>query len=99
MESRLELQYLLEDLLGNKNVYYDPPGSMDYPAITYTKSDISTKKADNTAYIIQDCYKVTVISTMPDEPVIKKLLQLPMCSYDRPYTSDGLHHDVLQLYY
>lgn len=99
MESRLELQDLLKSIIGNQNVYYDPPSSMDYPAIQYNKQDIESKYANNKAYARFNCYSVTVISEMPDEEAIIKLLDLPMCSYDTHYTSDGLHHDVLKLYY
>ena len=37
MANRLDLQALLEDLLGSRNVYYQPPESvkMNYPAIVY----------------------------------------------------------------
>ena len=43
MKNRIELQTLLEELLGSKNVYYQPPNnlSMSYPAILYsTDKDI-----------------------------------------------------------
>ena len=47
MASRLDLQSKLEKLLGNKNVYYQPPESlkMEYPAIRYSRSDIDSKYA------------------------------------------------------
>lgn len=99
MESRLKLHELLKTIIGNENVYYDPPSNMHYPAIQYNKQNIESKYANNIAYANFNCYSVTVIDTMPDNVAITKLLNLPMCSYDRPYTSDGLHHDVLKLYY
>ena len=39
--TRLTLQTKLEDLLGSKHVYYQPPENlkMEYPAIRYSKSD------------------------------------------------------------
>ena len=42
MANRLDLQALLEDLLGSRNVYYQPPESvkMNYPAIVYALEDI-----------------------------------------------------------
>ena len=41
MANRLDLQALLEDLLGSRNVYYQPPESdkMNYPAIVYALED------------------------------------------------------------
>ena len=101
MASRLELQAKLEELLGSKNVYYQPPESlkMDYPAIIYSKNRINKKPADDTAYLISISYEIIVIDRRPDNTVIDKLLQLPMCSYDRNYKYDNLYHDVFTLYY
>lgn len=101
MADRLDLQSLLEELLGSRNVYYDPPEStkMQYPAIRYSKKKINVVRANDTNYLMRDCYELIVISRKPDEPVIKQLLSLPYCSYDRPYTADNLHHDVLTIYY
>nr|DAO53484.1 MAG TPA: tail completion protein [Caudoviricetes sp.] len=72
---------------------------MSYPAIKYSKSKIDTRKANNSTYSKLTRYEITVISKTPDHPVIDKLLELPYCSYDRPYKADGLNHDVLTLYY
>lgn len=101
MATRLELQAKLEELLGSKNVYYQPPESlkMNYPAIRYTLNMIDTRMADNTSYTRNREYQVIVIDRVPDNPVIDKLLDLPYCSYDRNYKSDNLHHTVLTLYY
>lgn len=99
MGTRQELQKVLEDLLGSKNVYYQAPSRMNYPAIKYEIDDIETTHANNKTYRMSRRYKVTVIDRYPDNPVIEKLLNLPMCSYDRPYVADNLNHDVLTLYY
>lgn len=101
MASRLDLQNLLERLLGSTNVHYQPPESikMSYPAIKYQRSDIRLKHANNSTYLKTNCYEIIVIDTLPDNEVINKLLELPNCKYDRPYIADNLHHDVLTLYY
>lgn len=101
MASRLQLQSKFEELLGSRNVYYEPPEkfSMAYPAIRYVRSNIDVKSANNTAYLMSDCYEVTVIASDPDNPVIKKLLALPMCKHNRHYKADGLNHDTFTLYY
>ncbi len=101
MANRLDLQSLLEELLGSRNVYYTPPESikMQYPAIRYSKKKIESVHADDSKYLMRDCYELIVISRTPDHPVIKQLLALPYCGYDRPYVADNLYHDVLTIYY
>ena len=101
MDKRLELQYVLEGIIGNTNVYYNPPTSTtrNYPAIDFSRDDINVAYADNTAYRKTNKYIVTVIDYHVDNPAIEKILDLPMCSFDRHYISDGLHHDVSILYY
>lgn len=105
MASRLDLQIKLEELFEREEVYYQAPGSgttnfkMEYPAIKYSKAEIATKHANNSTYSMMDCYEVIVIAKLPDHEVIKKILELPYCSYDRQYVSDNLYHDVLRLYY
>lgn len=101
MVSRLELQSKLEELLGSKNVYYQPPESvkMSYPAIRYSKKNIDSKNANDAKYLTNTSYEIIVIDKKPDNEVINKILNLPYSSYDRPYKSDNLYHDVLTLYY
>lgn len=101
MADRLELHSVLQELLGSSNVYYQPPESikMQYDAIRYSKKTIDSKYANDRKYSMIDCYEVIVISRLPDNPIIKKLLSLPYCSYDRHYVADNLHHDVLTIYY
>lgn len=101
MADRLELHSVLQELLGSSNVYYQPPESikMQYDAIRYSKKSIDSKYANDRKYSMIDCYEIIVISRLPDNPVIKKLLSLPYCSYDRPYVADNLHHDVLTIYW
>lgn len=101
MASRLELQTKLEELLGSKNVYYQPPASvkMQYPAIIYSKAGIRSDHANNSVYRKLTRYEITVIDRIPDNPVIDSLMELSYCSYDRHYVADNLNHDTLTLYY
>lgn len=101
MDRRLELQTKLEELLGSRNVYYQPPATiqMSYPAIVYSKELYDIKTANDYIYLKKKRYSLTVIDRRPDNPVIEKLMELPLCGYDRHYTSDNLHHDVLTIYY
>ena len=100
MVSRLQLQTMLEEAFESKNVYYQSPPSngMKYPAIKYNKKKPDIRLANNKKYFRKNCYEIIVISKLPDNPVIEKLLDWDMCSWDRHYIADGLNHDVLTLY-
>lgn len=99
--TREELQTELEELLGSKNVYYQPPPSMfmKYPAIVYHRNDIRAIHADNLPYRRGHVYDVTVIDEDPDSVIVEKVSKLPRCRFDRHYTADELNHDVFTLYY
>ena len=101
MGSRLELQTLLEKLLGSRNVYYQPPASifMKYPAVVYSRYDIENTFANNGVYLQATAYQVTVIDEDPDSDIVKKVSKLPMCNFDRHFVSDNLNHDVFTLYF
>lgn len=101
MDKRQTLQSELEAILGSRNVYYQPPANLkiQYPAIRYKKQKIISKKADNKKYLKKTLYEVIVIDQMPDNPAIDKILEIPYSEYDRWYSSDGLNHDVISLYY
>ena len=101
MTSRLELQALLEEILNNKHVYFQPPESvkMQYDAIVYSRKNIQSKYANNSIYNQRDCYEITVIYRKPDSDIPRKISKLPLCRFDRHYNSDNLNHDVFTLYY
>lgn len=100
MPSRLDLQKTFEDILGNRNVYFQPPATvqMHYPAIVYSRKAIETSFADNGGYMIAPSYEVILIDKNPDSEYVMKLLQLPYCGYDRHYEADNLNHDVFTIY-
>lgn len=101
MATRLELQHALESILGSRNVYFQPPTStmIQYDAIVYKLKDIYTTHADNLVYNRTNCYEVTVVYRDPDSDITRRVMELPMCSFDRYFASEGLNHDVLTLYY
>lgn len=101
MENRLELHELLCDILGSRNVYYQPPESikMNYPAIVYSRNDISNKHGDDIPYMQSVSYQVTVIDKDPDSTIVTDIAKLPYCRFNRHFTSDNLNHDVFTLYY
>ena len=101
MASDQRLQTKLEEILGSRNVYYQPPETlkMNYPCIIYSKRGIKYEYSNDAKYRRKQSYEIIVIDRLPDNDVIDKLLELPYCSYDRHYTSDNLNHDVLTLYF
>lgn len=101
MSSRIDLQTILEGILGSRNVYFQPPSSvrMHYPAIKYSIKDIEKRPANDSAYRKLPSYELILIDKNPDSQFIEKILDLPYCSYDRHYESDNLNHDVFTLYF
>lgn len=101
MADRVELQKVFEKLLGSRNVYYDPTNNtnMKYDAIRYSKSNPNVAYASDIKYKTMNCYEVIVISRLPDNPVIGKLLELPYSSWERHYVADNMHHDVLIIFH
>lgn len=101
MASRLNLQSKLEELLGNRNVYYQPPETlnMSYPAIRYSLSEPDVKFANDKRYLNTKCYELIVISKLPDPEVVDKILDLPYTSMGRPYPSNNLYHYPIKIYY
>lgn len=101
MASRVQLQTLLEALIDSSNVYFQPPETvkLSYPCIIYSRSLNKTKFANDEPYNHQVGYTVTVVDKNPDSSLPDKIKSLPMCIFDRHYTSDNLNHDVYNLYY
>lgn len=100
-KTRQTLQFVLERTLGSKNVYFQPPESlkMKYPAIRYELADMDSQFGDNIPYIRCKLYEVLLITPNPDDCVIDRISELPMCVMERHYTSKNLHHYVFNLYY
>lgn len=101
MDKRPNLQALLESVAGNRNVYFQPPSTiqMRYPAIVYSRSGMPANFANNEKYINHVTYKVTVIDQDPDSDIVKRVNQLPNCSFNNHYVSDNLNHDVFTIHY
>jgi hypothetical protein len=99
MTNRLTLQNKLEEILGSRNVYYNPPESqkMNFPCIVYNLSYIENINADNIKYLDYTTYKITVISKQVDNPAIKSILNLPMTKFSANFTKNGFYHTVIIL--
>ena len=101
MASRIDLQSKLEELLGSRNVYYNPPDNlrMQYNAIRYSRSIQQTAYADDRKYKNMNRYDLIVITRESDPEVVDKLLELQYCSMGNPYKADNLNHYPLTLYW
>lgn len=101
MDKRLELHELFCDILGSRNVYFQPPATvtMQYDAIRYCRKKIENIHANNMVYGQNNAYEVTAIYRDPDSDIPKKISRLPLCQFDRHYTADNLNHDVFTIYY
>lgn len=101
MASRLELQELLEDILGKStDVWFQPPPSVElnYPAILYHLADIYTEKADNINYRKKKRYVVTLIHRDPDNTIVDNMIEKGF-AFDRFYAKEGLNHYVFMIYF
>lgn len=101
MAPRLDLQDLLESLLGSSNVYFQPPPSrqMVYPCIVYQRDRVRTDFADDRPYTRQTRYQITVIDQNPDSLIPGKVGALPKCVHERFFTAENLNHDVFSLFF
>lgn len=100
MSRQRELQKTFEELLGTRNVYFQPPESMklNYPCIIYSRNIIRNLNANNKPYKIDEGFSVMYIDKDPDSEIPLKLSSLPKCSFDRHYTADNLNHDVFTIF-
>jgi hypothetical protein len=99
--ARLDLQSLLETLLGSGNVYFQPPPNfkMEFPCIVYHPDNMDTHFAGNVPYSLTQRYQVTVIDKNPDSLIPMKVARLPRCLYNRFFTAENLNHSVFNLYF
>ena len=102
MASRLELHEELCEVLGSRNVYFQPPESvkMKYDAIRYELGGKDLKRASNKIYRLTNKYEGVVITKNPDTDIPDKLLaRFEMCSVGKPYPADNLNHYPFTIYY
>lgn len=101
MGDRIDLQTLLEGVLGSDFVYFQPPESfrMSYPCIVYHRSHIRTDYADNNPYSLKKEYMITVIDADPDSNIPDKIAMLFTALHDRRHTVDNLNHDVFTMFF
>ena len=101
MGTRLELQTHLEGLETGLHVYFQPGPNvtMIYPAVVYNRDYSDVDYADNLPFYERKRYQITVIDRDPDSPIPDKVTALPMSRYVRHFTTEGLNHDIIYLYF
>lgn len=99
MAQRALLQTLLETL--TDNVYFQPPRTVNiqYPCIIYRRNSANTRHADNRPYNYAQRYQVMIIDKDPDSAIVSKVASLPTSAFDRYYATEGLNHDVFNVYF
>ena len=77
MRTRLDLDKTLREIIGNGNVYFQPPENlkMNYPCIRYSLYDIQALHGDNLPYIKSPEYQLILIDPNPDNEFVGKLAQ------------------------
>lgn len=92
---------MLINILGSNNVYFQPPESIliEYPAIVYELDKISATHANNKVYNLSTRYVLKYITKDCNSEIVKKLSELPMCTFDRHFNNSNLNHYVYTIYF
>lgn len=102
MANRLDLQAIFEEILGSRNVYFQPPASvqMKYDCIRYELGGKDLIRANNKVYRITNKYDGVVITRDPESPIPDAILMyFEMVDFGRPYVADNLYHYPFTLYF
>lgn len=102
MKTWEQLRDILQEIMGSNPVYFQPPENlkMTYPCIRFERNDALSRHADNIAYFKAKRYSVTLITKNADNDYyIDKILDLPMCNFEREFRTDGLVHELFNIYF
>lgn len=101
MDQRLKLQALLQGLMGEHKVYYQPPATltMSYPCIVYELGGSENRYADDIKYNRIRTYQVTVIDRNPDSTFPELVEQIPYTEMNSTFVQDSLNHFVFTLHF
>lgn len=98
---RSDLQTILEGIMGNYAVYFQPPDDiyMDYPCIVYERSNEDVDYANNKRYKNMYNYTLTLLDHDPDSEFIEKISELDYCRLVRDFSQNNIYHYVFELYF
>lgn len=101
MKTKDELQTMLEEILGSKNVYHqEPPNTgMKYPCIVYKFNRPKVDKADNKPYIITGRWEIHHMYKNPKNELLTKFLfAAPYVTHENRIRHDGVYNDYYTIY-
>lgn len=102
MARRLQLHEKFCEILGTRNVYFQPPASvkLNYNCIVYKVSNRNDLRADNKRYRNLVAYEVKLIYRDPDSELPEILMNsFDYIMHNNTFVVDNLHHDVFTIYY
>lgn len=70
-----------------------------YPALIYKRDYAVSNFADDLPYVHTKRYMLTLIDRNPDTIYYDPISRLPTCIFVRNYSTDGLNHDIFNLYF
>lgn len=97
--TRNELHALLTEFLGSDQVYFQPPENfhLRYPCIVYEFSNVSVRHADDSAYMRNPQYQITIMYRDPDSELPTRMLDLPGVRMDRVFRADNVYNAVFTI--
>ena len=100
MRTREDLQKKLVEIIGNNNVYFQPPSNvqMKYPAIRYQLDSIELRHADNLNYSKFRSYAIThIYKSLSNELTDKMINSFQSIRFGSRIYVDGLYNDRYEL--
>ena len=101
MKTRLEVQSMLDDVLGSQNVYFQAPPNtgMKYPCIVYRFENFRIDHADNKPYVMTGRWEIHhMYKSIKNDLKEKMIFVAPYVSYDRRIVTDGVYNDYYTIY-
>lgn len=99
---RSELNAKFKSILGNNNVYFQPPESvkLKYDCIIYKDVTPFLRRANNFVYILQHKYQITYVTSNKSSPIVDQMLhEFQLIDRVNDFVSDGLYHYIYELYF
>lgn len=101
MKTRLEVQEMLEKILGSPNVYFQAPPNtgMKYPCIIYRFDRFGRDNADNQPYILTGRWEIHhMYKSIKNDIKETMLFAAPYVTFDRRIVADGVYNDYYTIY-